>query len=205
MLNIVDATRHACVMAAPSLRLPPHLGGALLRGWPDKQKHHRHCGTMVIAVPPTFVPHNPSRARDTSARHGPARWERAMPWAWITAPTPSTPTDRAHPRGAGRRSGRDSRVHSTAAAGAGLALPPARSRLASRSTTPDRRHSSTLAIEATRAPLDMSTKPAPSGSDNLRGPRDPARRRRGCQPAHHTARHRSRSVSDRSHASSRKA
>ena len=38
----------------------------------------------------------------------------AMPWAWITAPTPSTPTgplDRVD----GGRSGRDSRVHSAAA------------------------------------------------------------------------------------------
>ena len=50
-----------------------------------------------------------------SSGHGRGTRKRsAMPWAWITAPTPSTPTgplDRVD----GGRSGRDSRVHSAAA------------------------------------------------------------------------------------------
>ena len=60
-----------------------------------------------------------TRGRDTAVRarsgHGrrPARGG-AMPWAWITAPTPSVPTDPLD-RVDGGRSGRDSRVHSAAA------------------------------------------------------------------------------------------
>ena len=46
-------------------------------------------GAMVLAVPPVFF--FPAGGR-TGSGHGPPLTGRTMSWAWITAPTPSTPT-----------------------------------------------------------------------------------------------------------------
>ena len=99
-------------------------------------------GAMVLAVPPTFRQRGPGelRRRLFEARPprpldgNPSRSE-AMPWAWITAPTPSSPTCAL-----GRTSsGRDSRVHSVAAGGYRFSACPVLCNPAGRRTTPDQR------------------------------------------------------------------
>ena len=78
-------------------------------------------------VPRAGRPRGPRLAliQGTATRLPGTRGAAAMPWAWITAPTPSTPTC-PFVGSIGGVSGRDSRVHSAAAVGRRAStLPPA--------------------------------------------------------------------------------
>jgi len=110
----------------------------------DQKNHRAHsCGAMVLAVPPTFPRRPLTRGRgstsDGSPRSPMGHRGVAITWAWITAPTPPTPTP-WHLADEGRFGAGTPGSIRPLLSGAGLSPTPALWSPAVRCTRPDPRH-----------------------------------------------------------------